>query len=121
MLRCLMKQYGRVPWAYYIIVNMVHWKYLTGENEEEKERQKEKQTKTGGDGEAEEKAHNASKIGTPEVSEDPLLSLSARHPLPSPPPQWCAGALAGRVPVTSCNSDAWEMMSDVFTLCVKTP
>lgn len=81
MLRCLMKQYGRVPWAYYIIVNMVHWKYLTGEKEEEKERQKEKQTKTGGDGEAEEKAHNASKIGTPEVSEDPLLSLSARHPL----------------------------------------
>lgn len=73
MLRCLMKLYGRVPWASYIIVNMAHWKYLTGEKEEEKKRQEEKQIKTGGDGGEEENAHNASKIGTPEVSEHPLL------------------------------------------------
>lgn len=73
MLRCFMKLCGPVPWTYYIIVNMAHWKYLTGEKEEEKKRQKEKQTKTGGDGEAEENAHDASKIGTPEVSEDALL------------------------------------------------
>lgn len=79
MLRRLMKLCGRVPWTYYIIVSMAHWKYLKGEKEEEKERRKEKQTKTGGDGEAKENALNASKTRTPEVSEDPLPSSEPEH------------------------------------------
>lgn len=41
MLRYLMKLCSHVPWTYFIIVNMAHWKYITGEKEEDKERQKE--------------------------------------------------------------------------------